>query len=104
MQINMKPNVYKIQSKVWVYPGMAAWHFVSIPKKQSKIIKQLFGELAAGWGSLPVKITLSDTVWKTSIFPDKKSATYLLPLKAEVRKKIGIKKDQILPLTLEIMI
>lgn len=109
----MKLNLYKIKAKIWVYPGMAhsagsgpggGWHFVSVPKKQSKIIKQLFGELAGGWGSLPVKVTIRDISWKTSIFPDKKSGTYLLPLKAQVRKIAGIKNGQILPLTLEIMV
>ena len=29
----------------------------------------------------------SRTRWRTSVFPDKRSGTFLLPLKAEVRKK-----------------
>jgi hypothetical protein len=34
-----------------------------------------------------VQVTLGKTSWKTSIFPDKKSGTYLLPLKVDVRRK-----------------
>ncbi|HEY4473963.1 MAG TPA: DUF1905 domain-containing protein [Candidatus Paceibacterota bacterium] len=30
------------------------------------------------------------TVWNTSIFPDKKSGSYLLPLKAKIRKAENI--------------
>lgn len=37
-----------------------------------------------------VVVTLGKTSWKTSIFPDKHSGSYLLPLKALVRKKEGI--------------
>ena len=78
---------YRFRAKVWLYQGMAGWHFVNVPKAISSKIKKLFGGMAGGWGSLPVDVTIGKTTWKTSIFPDKKSGTYLLPLKAEVRKK-----------------
>lgn len=83
----MPTNLYEIKSKVWLYPGMSGWHFVSIPKKQSESIKKCFAKRRRGWGSLPAVVTLGKTRWKTSIFPDKKSGLYLLPLKADVRKK-----------------
>ena len=86
----MSTNLYKIKSEVWLYPGMAGWHFLSVPKKDSEDIKKRFGKKQRGWGSLPVVVTLGKTSWKTSIFPDKKSGFYLLPLKADVRKKEGI--------------
>ena len=66
---------------------MAGWHFVSVPKKQSEGIKKSFGTPKRGWGSIPVIVTIGKTTWKTSIFPDKQSNGYLLPLKSEVRKK-----------------
>ena len=80
-------NLFKFKSEVWVYPGMAGWRFISLPKKQSGQIKKTFGGLTGGFGSLPVNVTVGKTTWKTSIFPDKKTKSYLLPLKAEVRKK-----------------
>lgn len=86
-------NTYKISSKVFLWQGMSAWHFVGVPKKQSEEIKKRFGAKAKGWGSLPVEVTIGKTKWKTSIFPDKRSGTYLLPLKAEARKKEGILND-----------
>ena len=83
-------TTYRVRSKVFQYPGMAGWHFIGLPKKQSEEIKKSFATKTRGWGSLPVVVTLGKTSWKTSIFPDKKSGTYLLPLKADVRKKEGI--------------
>lgn len=80
-------NTYKISSSVFLWQGMSAWHFIGIPKKQSEEIKKQFGGMAKGWGSLPVEVTIGKTSWKTSIFPDKRSGSYLLPLKAEIRKK-----------------
>jgi hypothetical protein len=85
-------SVYKLKSEVWLYPGMAGWHFISVPKKEGEEIRKLFGANRRGWGSIPVRVTVGKTSWNTSIFPDKKSGSYLLPLKAEVRKKEGVWK------------
>lgn len=84
-----KKTEYKIKANVWLYPGMAGWHFVNVSKIESKEIREHFGKASRGFGSLPVMVTIGKTSWKTSIFPDKKSEMYLLPLKAEVRKKEG---------------
>ena len=88
-EITNKKFLFKV--KVWLYPGdNASWHFVTVPKKESGIIKESFKEFTRGWGSLPVKVKIGKTIWKTSIFPDRKSGTYLLPLKKEIRRKEGL--------------
>lgn len=88
----MKKKKYKIRAEVWLYPSeTAAWHFVSVPKKESEEIKKDFGTPRRGWGSVPVSVTVGKTTWETSIFPDKKAGGYILPIKSEVRKKEGIR-------------
>ena len=82
---------YKVRAEVWLYPGKAAWHFANLSAKQSSHIRKLFGAEAAAWGSLPVTVRIGETEWKTSIFPSKKSASYLFAIKAEVRKKEHIR-------------
>jgi hypothetical protein len=77
-------------AELWRWPGNAAWHFVNVPRETSEKIKKKHGANARGWGSLPVSVTLGKSKWKTSIFPDKKSGTYLLPVKASVRKAEGV--------------
>jgi hypothetical protein len=98
----MPVNIFKMKSEVWLYPGMAGWYFISVPKKQGEKIKERFKSKARGWGSLPVIVAIGKTKWKTSIFPDKKSGTYLLPLKAEVRKKEEIMKGDTVNFSIEI--
>ena len=95
-------KLYKIKSKVWLYPGMAGWHFIGIPKKESEEIKK-GSKVKAGFGSIPVEVTVGKTKWKTSIFPDKRSSAYLLPLKADVRKKEGIFSEDTISLTIELI-
>ena len=55
-----------------------------------------------GFGSVPVIVMIGKTRWKTSIFPDKRSGTYLLPIKAEVRKKENIMSEDIVSVTVQI--
>ena len=92
-----------IKGKIWLYPGEAAWYFISIPKSTSAKIDRQYGHLKRGWGSLRVKAMVGDTSWGTSIFPDKKSGTYLLPLKKEVRKAEGLTENNRIELKLIIV-
>lgn len=93
---------FKLKSKIWVYPGMAGWHFLTLPKTQAQKITKIFGVLKRGWGSLKVKVNIGKTTWETSIFPDSKTKSYLLPLKAEIRKRENLKAGQTVKFTLEI--
>lgn len=82
---------YAFSASLWLYPGdMAAWHFITVPRKETAAIDSVFKEFKKGWGSLPVEARIGKTTWKTSIFPDRKAGTYLLPVKAAVRRSEGI--------------
>ena len=97
-------NTYKIKANVWIYPGDTAWHFVTVPKKQSKNIDVRYGKMKRGWGSLPVHVSIGTITWDTSIFPDKKSGTYLLPLKAHIRRQTGLESGDSVTYTLTIRV
>ena len=87
----MAVKSYKFKSKIWLWPGeTAAWHFVTVDKKQSAEIKEKHAIKKRGFGSVPVTVTIGKTTWKTSIFPDSKSGCYVLPLKAKVRQVEGL--------------
>jgi Domain of unknown function (DUF1905) len=95
---------YTMTEKVFLYPGEAAnWHFVPVTKNIGQEIKEKFGKFAKGFGSLPVTVTIGKTIWETSIFPDKYSGSYILPLKAHVRKKEGIYAGEKVTYTLDLL-
>ena len=75
---------YRVRARIWLYPGAGGWHFITLSKKPSKEIKELFGS-NRGWGAVPVAVTIGRTEWRTSLFPDRKSGAYLLAIKADVR-------------------
>ncbi len=93
---------YNVRSKVVPYPGMAAWYFAYLDKKQAAIIKETHGKAKRGFGSIRVAVTLGKTKWQTSIFPDKHSGSYVLPLKSAVRRAEGIDAGDTITFTLEI--
>jgi hypothetical protein len=84
----MPGKIYKMKAEVQLYPTEnAAWHLLYLPHKEAQSIRQKFKPKEKGWSSLPVDAYLGKTKWQTSIFFDKRSQSYILPLKAEVRKK-----------------
>lgn len=94
----------KFKAKVWLYDGAAAWHFASLPLGLSAELKRLFGGQARGWNSLPIRAQVGTTSWRSSVFYDTKRKAYLLPLKAEVRKKEGIQAGRTVQIQLEILL
>lgn len=78
-------------SLLWVWRSDAAgtWYFITVPEDQSAEIKAQAMSSPRGFGSVRVEATIGDVTWRTSVFP-LGSGGYLLPVKAEVRRKAGI--------------
>lgn len=98
----MASGKYQIKSKLFKWPGEAAWYFIRINEKTTENIKDNFGMFAKGWGSIPVNVTLDKSKWKTSIFPEK-NGTYLLPMKLQIRKAEKVEEEDSVSLTIEII-
>ena len=43
-----------------------------------------------GFGSVPVVVRCGTSEWRTSVFPDSRSGSYVLPVKKAVRAKQGL--------------
>ena len=78
---------FSFSAPVWVYEGEAAWYFVTLPRGVAAEVRECIAGTTKPFGSVKVSATLGTTRWKTSLFPDKKSNSYVLPIKAAVRQK-----------------
>lgn len=96
-------RIFDVEAKVWKYPGKAAWYFVSVPEDTTERIEYYFSHEKRGWGSLPVNVTIGKETWKTSIFTDKKTSSFLLPIKAQIRKKEKVNEGDLIQVRLEII-
>lgn len=76
------------------------WSFVTVPKNISKEIRGQLQWQEEGWGRMKVTAIIEQLEWKTSIWFDTKMDTYILPVKAEVRKKLSLKEGNLLNVTI----
>lgn len=67
-------------------PG-TGWHFVNIDGQTSAEIRYAALGRTGGFGSIKVEARIGATSWRTSIFPQRDSGGFILPIKAEVRKR-----------------
>ena len=81
---------YAFHSTVWEHDGQGAWHFLDLPHDEADEIEEAHGGSAGGFGSVRVEVTIGTTTWRTSLFPDSKRGTYVLPVKKDVRRREGL--------------
>ena len=79
-----------VTAPLWLWSGAGgSWHFLTVPEEQSPEIRAEAFAGPRGFGSVRVEARIDEVTWRTSVFPQK-SGGYILPVKAEVRRKAGI--------------
>lgn len=98
----MKTIPITISAKLWLWnEGKGSWHFVTVDKDSSGLIKDAWMWPRKGFGSIPVKVTIGKSNWKTSVFPQK-DGTFVLPIKKSVRDSENIAEGDKIKITLEV--
>lgn len=90
MSARRTPIAFDAELWIWEANGSGSWHFVSLPEEVADDLEEQYGHRAAGFGSLRVEVTIGTSTWQTSVFPDSKRKTYVLPVKKQVRTKEGL--------------
>ena len=94
---------YTVRTKVWRWKDNAGWHFATLPLKQAADIRKRFSSSKRGWGSIRVRITIGDTEWTTSLFPQSDAKSYLFAIKADVRKAEAISDGDTITAALHVL-
>ena len=76
----------EFEAELWLHDGEAGWHFVTLPGEVAEQVRAEAGE-PRGFGSVRVEVTIGGSTWRTSVFPDTKTGSFVLPVKAEVRRR-----------------
>lgn len=91
-------------SPLWIWTGQAAgrWYFLTVPEAQSAEIKAHGLGSPRGFGSVRVEARIGEVTWRTSVFPQKKG-TFILPVKADVRRRAGAAAGDEVLVSLELL-
>jgi len=100
-----------LETELWRWapepPAKASWYFVTITGPAADAIRARAFELRAmggarGFGSVRVRASIDGVPLDTSVFPHKASGGYLLPVKAEVRRKAGVAEGDLVEVTIRV--
>lgn len=59
---------------------------MTLPTAVADELRDVFPPVGPGFGSIRVTVTVGASTWDTSVFPDKKSGSFLLPVKQDIRR------------------
>lgn len=90
-----------VTAPLWLWSG-GSWHFVTVPEEEAVEIRAHSLLNRGGFGSVKVEATINDVTWRTSVFPQK-SGGYLLPVKADVRRRADIANGDQVTVRLELL-
>lgn len=95
-------TVHEFEATPWQWTGNGAqWVFVTLPDGLADEIEAKQTGPGRGFGAVRVRVGIGDTTWETSMFPSREHQSYILPLKAAVRKTEQIETSAAVRLRVE---
>lgn len=82
----MEPLSFEAEVIYW--RGPSPFFYAPLPPAPAEAIRRIARFVTYGWGVIPVEARIGEVRFKTSLFP--KDGTYLLPIKAAVRRKLDV--------------
>ncbi|RKE83995.1 DUF1905 domain-containing protein [Rhizobium sp. AG855] len=90
----------RFEAEVIRFNGPGGWHGVFLPVDAASEVR-FFGR-ATALGAIAVRARIGASDVKTSLFPDKRRDSYLLPLKASLRHSENIGEGDLIKVTLHL--
>lgn len=90
----------EFKGTLWHWKGPAPWYFVTVPPEECQMLREQSGIVSYGWGMIPVDAGIGGSNWPTSLFPQDES--YVVPVKAAVRKAEGLAEGDLTTVRLSI--
>jgi len=92
-----------VTAPLWLWSeGKGSWHFLTVPADEAVEIRAHGFANRRGFGSARVEATINGVTWRTSVFPQK-SGGYILPIKADVRRRAAIAAGDEVTVRLELL-
>lgn len=99
----VKDDLLRFEAEIRRYPGNAAWHFITVPIEISEEIRARTDGNRRGFGSVRVAVEIGSSRWDTSVFPEKLTGCYFLPVKKPVRRAEQLEDGDTAQVVLELI-
>jgi len=93
--------IIELTGPIWFWKGPAPHHFVTVPEKQSREVKEIARFVTYGWGMIPVNVRIGETEFYTALF--EKDGVYIVPIKLAVRKAEKLEEGDIVKVRLSVI-
>ena len=93
---------YAFAARLWVHPSDGGWHFLTVPSDISADIAERTTATRRNFGSVRVAAVSGGSAWRTSLFPDAATRTYLLPVKKSIRAATHLEAGDVVEVKLKI--
>jgi hypothetical protein len=94
-------------AELWLWDARRqdTWTFVTLPPEVSAAVEDEADGRGprAGFGSVKVEVRIGSTTWRTSLFPDKASGCFVLPVKRTVRQANGVEEGDPVEVALRLL-
>ena len=88
--ISLTETLPPFDAELWQWQAKANWFFVTVPVDLAGEVRLHAFLAPRGLGSVRVTASSGEVRWDTSLFPDKSSGSYVLPVKAQVRRALNL--------------
>lgn len=86
----MSGLTYSFVASLWQHEGPGGWHFLTLPSDLADEIRHRVAGHRKSFGTVRAIVTIDSTTWATSLFADRKTGSYLLPVNARVRRDAAL--------------
>jgi hypothetical protein len=95
------PLELAFDAQLWQHDSVGGWHFVTVPLAVADEIRER-APVGRGFGSRRVTASLGGSTWSTSVFPDSRSGSFLLPVKQQVRRVNEVEAGDVVTVVLHV--
>jgi hypothetical protein len=91
--------MFEFEAEVIEWRGPAPFYFAKTPPDIASEIEASSAQLSYGWGCIPVDVTIGGTTYYTALIP--REGSYVVPLKAAIRKAEKIELSDLISVRLK---
>ena len=94
---------FSFTTALWKWSG-GNWFFLTLPPSTAADIRAFAAANASALGTVRVVARVGETEWQTSLFPSNEHESFLLPVKAAVRRAEKLEAGAEVSVALEVFV